>query len=144
MKQRVETVLQDGVELEELELDELFEREEEEVDDEATQLEVDPSTGLSAGWSVSVPGQEEDDPEEPPSNGWSVTAMSDSEFEPDEESGTLQTSSRALRKIINSSSAQEKVAPKDQAGIFPAQFASCLQCPLQHDCHCTPTAHTPH
>jgi hypothetical protein len=107
--------LQDGMELEELELDEeLFESQD--ADDEALQLGIDPSTGLSAGWAVSVLGQQKNDPEEPPSIGWSMAPLSDSELGLDDR--TLQTSSRALRKVIHASKSQETVDPKDQAGAI--------------------------
>ena len=118
-------LLQDALELEDLELEEdLFEREE--AADEGTAVGIDPSTGLSAGWSVSVPGQDKD-PEQLPSAGWSVTAVGDSDFEPDE--GSLQTSSRTMRKVMNASKAQETVDAKQQTGVIP----TCARCVL-HEC----------
>lgn len=122
---RMTALLQDVLELEDLELEEdLFEREE--AADEGAAVGIDPSTGLSAGWSVSVPGQDKN-PEQLPSAGWSVTAVGDSDFEPDE--GSLQTSSRAMRKVMNASKAQETVDAKQQTGVIP----TCARCVL-HEC----------
>jgi hypothetical protein len=107
--------MQDGLELEELTFDaELFsgEGENEEL------LRLNPSTGLSAGWTVSALGQQDQIPEESTSMSWSGASLSDSEFDLDD--GTLQTSSRDLRKVIKKS--QENFDPKEQAGAYPVHF----------------------
>lgn len=84
-------------------------------EEDELELDFDPETGLGAGWGVVDVGEDDDEHLSTlqASADWSVSSLD--EQEPG--SGTLQTSSKSLRKTINASQDQERMGAEEIAGV---------------------------